>query len=880
MIAAENHLFPFFWQHGEEEEVLIDYIDKIYQSGIEGVCIESRPHPDFAGDRWWHDLKIIIRECRKREMTVWILDDSHFPTGFANGKIKEVFPELRKQYLAMRRYDAAGPFKGARIDASLLKGRPWETKQAEIIDLVGVYLAQRASDCNQPGDPIKAQSIIDITSQFKHDTVFLDIPKGNWSVFVIFSTHDGGEEATEDYLNPLDSKATQVLVDEVYEKHFSQLGEYFGSTITAFFSDEPRFGNEKGTQSSIGKPDMVLPWRSSLEKDCHFDKSFLPLLWVPSDKEEHREVRYDYMDVITREYNRNFVKVLADWCEAHGVDYLGHNIEDNGSHARLGYGAGHYFRGQEAQHYSGIDVIGGQIVPGMPYHHDAYQTGGSDGQFYHYALAKLGASAADLYPHKKGRAMCEAFGAYGWNEGLKTMKWIADHLIVRGINTLVPHAFSPKPFPDFDCPPHFYARGNNPQFRYMDKLNLYLNRLLSIFSGGRHIAPIALFYPAEFEWTGDYMPVEIPARVLTRAQIDFDIVSNDLLKTAEMEDGKLLINNHCFEALVIPYAEYIPKALLKVINAIIDAGGKVLFINQLPINKAALKQSLSVVSLEELPNELASSAEVKAETASPDLVYYHYRKDHKDYWLFFNESISETISAKLTFTGMPPHIYAYDAYEDTCLNVTDSQLQLAPYETIVWVFSDDGLYSKKIKNRLGGKAQAQAVLAYGKLKSTTYSFDFQRVSPCQSGLCYDGKERIQAEWTISYASALAYPDFTPIAISKEIRPINSLPDFDRKAGTASYSAVIDIKEPGSVVGIDLGAAYETAEVFINGLSLGIKIAPPYIFETANGFTEGKNELRIEVTNTLGTEFRGGLNQYLLVEPFGLTEEIKLLKKKD
>ena len=44
--------------------------------------------------------------------------------------------------------------------------------------------------------------------------------------------------------------------------------------------------------------------------------------------------------------------------------------------------------------YAGIDVIGGQIVPGMNYHHDAFNTGGSNGEFYHYALAKLASSAA------------------------------------------------------------------------------------------------------------------------------------------------------------------------------------------------------------------------------------------------------------------------------------------------------------------------------------------------------------------------------------------------------------------------------------------------------------------------------------------------------
>ncbi|MFR6327621.1 MAG: hypothetical protein ACLUOI_01455 [Eisenbergiella sp.] len=55
--------------------------------------------------------------------------------------------------------------------------------------------------------------------------------------------------------------------------------------------------------------------------------------------------------------------------------------------------------------------------------------------------------------------MCEIFGNYGWAEGAQTMKWLTDFMLVRGINVFVPHAFSPKDFPDPDCPPHFYAHG-------------------------------------------------------------------------------------------------------------------------------------------------------------------------------------------------------------------------------------------------------------------------------------------------------------------------------------------------------------------------------------------------------------------------------------
>ena len=120
--------------------------------------------------------------------------------------------------------------------------------------------------------------------------------------------------------------------------------------------------NKKGTEAQIGS-DMVLPWREGLEKELEFDAKYLPLLWVNANGAE-AEIRYRYMDLITKLYRDNFTNVLSDWCHAHGVMYLGHTIEDNGAHARLGYGTGHYFRGQETMDYAGIDVIGGQIVPG------------------------------------------------------------------------------------------------------------------------------------------------------------------------------------------------------------------------------------------------------------------------------------------------------------------------------------------------------------------------------------------------------------------------------------------------------------------------------------------------------------------------------------
>ncbi len=57
----DNYIFPFFWQHGEEESILREYMQKIDEANMKAVCIESRPHPDFCGAKWWDDMDVWIR---------------------------------------------------------------------------------------------------------------------------------------------------------------------------------------------------------------------------------------------------------------------------------------------------------------------------------------------------------------------------------------------------------------------------------------------------------------------------------------------------------------------------------------------------------------------------------------------------------------------------------------------------------------------------------------------------------------------------------------------------------------------------------------------------------------------------------------------------
>lgn len=833
-----NQIYPFFWQHGEPHSVLREYMDQIAQAGMKGVCIEARPHPKFLQDGWWSDMDCILEKAKELGMKVWILDDSHFPTGYANGRIQKDYPEYLKWYLDMRRYDVQGPMKGARIDFKSLKGRFWE-KPDSSEKILGVYMAQRVSQYNLDGDPVQEETFVDVTSHMDmaRRLLTLDIPAGAYSIFVVYQTRKGGEEATKDYLNPLIPEATQVLIDEVYEPHYARYGAEFGKTILGFFSDEPRFGNAKGTEAKIATP-MVLPWRDGLENLLDFEPQYLPLLWVMGQGME-RDVRYKYMDLITRLYNESFTKVLGDWCTDRGVWYLGHTIEDNGAHARLGYGTGHYFRGQQAMDFAGVDVIGGQIVPGMNYHHDAFNTGGSNGEFYHYALAKLASSAAHLDPKKQGRAMCEAFGAYGWNEGLKMMKWIADHLMVRGINWLVPHAFDPKEFPDFDCPPHFYAHGHNPQFRYFSHLITYINRICGLFSHGTHPAKVGILYSAELEWCGDYMPVEKPARVLTEHQISFDFISADYLAQAQIGNGDFSIHGQKFEVLVVPFGAYIPQPVQDRLDKLEDG-----HVNVIYLVRQGSEASDGQVRLENLGDYLRNYRAICCGKPQRDLVVGEYVQEGQTYYMLFNESLSQAVDTSIVVKGNG-HLYRYDAWTDMIYPAHhEMDLHLEPYESLILVECDR------------------------KMEGVIPAVQTQRTDEVQ----------LSAVERVSFSDSFDYPNFSQYVPQSSFACVQALEGFEEKCGTLRYESTFDAKA-GNSVELDLGEVYETAEVFVNGVSAGVRLCRPYRFDLSHLVKTGENQLWIEVTNTLGTAVRDTISHYLVIEPFGVQGPVKLCIKK-
>ena len=84
---VDNYILPFFWMHDGNTDRLADLVQNIYDSNVRAFCVEARPYEKFCRNEWWTDMEIILEKAKSLDMKVWILDDKHFPTGYANGLV-------------------------------------------------------------------------------------------------------------------------------------------------------------------------------------------------------------------------------------------------------------------------------------------------------------------------------------------------------------------------------------------------------------------------------------------------------------------------------------------------------------------------------------------------------------------------------------------------------------------------------------------------------------------------------------------------------------------------------------------------------------------------------------------------------------------------
>ena len=824
-----NYIAPFLWLHNEDDTLIVRELERIHACGIGAVCIESRTHEEFCREDWWSDVRLILDTCKRLDMKLWILDDKHFPSGYANGIFADKYKHLQPKNIRARCVDFAGPVREGCILAD-------EWKELPDDEFVGAVALRRTDDGTQYDG-----TAIDLTDGYQNGRFYFDLPVGVWSVAVITATQADIWPDFRLYGDKLDPAATAAYIKEVYEPHYAHFADDFGKTLLGFFSDEPAFYSNKNGVYTTGEPFAAYPWHKNV-----YDRlaalwgentlTNLCRLWYDFADGSAAAVREMYMDIITTLYRDNFSKQIGDWCAAHNVMYIGHIIEDVGLHKMLGSGVGHYFRALEGQHMAGVDVVLHQLIPGLCEVANTgfvgYQT--MDNKLNHYLLGKLASSAAHIEPQKQGRAMCEVFGAFGWAEDLSFMKYLADHFLVRGINYFVPHAFSPKEN-DEDCPPNFFNTGKNPQYKYFRLLMDYLNRTSALIAGGKHIATCAVIYDAEASWaTKDYCDNKDICKVLYDAQLDYDLIPWDRVDDID-ENGNL--NGEHYPVIILPYSAHFPadkrEKIARLGNRVICVGNKAL-------------DGFKHIPLDALVAFMEPHRDVTAQ--GKYVRYYHYERSGISCYLFSNEDIVDhAVNARLRGFAGGDYVL-FDPFANQAVRRHsengDIPLSLSPNNLLAVLIGENG--------------------------------DFADTPLCcemPQGEAVD----VSPMWDIAVCTERELPHYKHYRTTDKLTSItgrDALCDF---TGNMRYTATLPLKKSARTV-LDLGEVGSTADVRVNGTPCGTRIFAPYRFDITDAVVDGDNALEIVVTNTCVFEQRDVFSKYMLIRGSGLLGPVRIFNE--
>lgn len=832
-MGENRHLLPFLWLHGEDDETLRRGVREIAQSGCGALCAESRTHPDFLGPSWWHEMGVLLDACKEWGMKFYLLDDVHFPSGTANGVAAGT--PWQRMMMKETHVDLKGPRKGGRLLAwpDGMKAMP-----------VAVVAGRKLTSGNRVESFVDlggfaVSDLTDLTDRVRDGLLAWDVPEGDWRVFLLTAEYVSERNPPQQFLNPLLPDAGRLMIETVYQPHAEFFGAEAGNTFLGFFSDEPALRAGRGSHAVLGEfPQLPIPWRLDMpeilsQRLGQNARALLPGLWYDIGRETHR-VRYALMDTVSELYGKNYSQPIGAWCRERGLEYIGHVIEQNNAHSRLGQGAGHFFRAISGQTMAGMDFVLHELKPEFYGGHHAWhsQDFEAEDDFFRFMLPQMTLSAAALDPNKRGRALCEIFGAYGWQEDVGEMRYLAHLLLSRGINYFTPHAFSLKPAPDPDSPPHF---GDiHPLAFFIARLFGQMERTAALIDGGSHAAPVGVLYYAEGEWGSGsgVMKTQRIVRALNEKQMECEVAPIDLLAPGR------------YEALLIPASPRWPEKLFEKLSALRAGGCRVAFVDALPSGycdrEGVPPQEYEVVPLSGAAAWCASivSPAVSPFSDAPLIHAYPYDGPKGRLVLFFNESDRETLSFSGLVRGVSSPVL-YDPEAGDCFLPEGKEtaegfaltLNLDPGQLLI--FSSP--------NASWPAARPKAALKPG--------------------------EALSPRWRVSF------PQDSAMAAFETDAPFDLTSRWPRFSGTARYEAEADLP---AAEGLLLDPMYGAVRLWVDGREAGVRVSPPYRFPVT--IPAGRHLLRIECTNAPVFRWRDPLSVHGWLPPTGLTGPIRLMQR--
>jgi len=545
--SEEFSPIPFwFWNDRLTHKEIKRQIHDFNEKGVNGFVLHPRlgvpKDIEYLSDVFMDFVLTAVKEADELGMSVILYDEAMYPSGSAKGKVVKANPEYASRGLKMLEFPCEGE---TTITIPLAEGE----------QLVSVQAVEKQ------GENQIVYENTQILSSINQEVSFSPSNQNKWSIICFIETytrgtirgiHEGEDDreenapASADLLNPL---AVKEFINLTHDRYYEVLKEYFGTTITAFFTDEPDL---LGRNSLRG----LKPWTTDFltyyiaqgnqEKD-------LPALWFEADQQTET-LRKNYHQTVNQKMGETYYAPLSIWCEEHEIALTGHPAKSGD------IGLLEYFQ------VPGQDVVWRWVAP--------EEEKGITGQ--HSTAGKCSADAARH--RERSRNLNEVLGVCGIDNGWHLpggdMKWYFDWLFVRGVNLISPHAFyysiSGRER-SHERPPD--VGPNNIWWPHYKQFSSYIKRLSWLMTDSVNQAQIAVLCEE------DSLPWKI-VKPLYEQQIEFNYLEEELLNQCVIKNGEIHIAKQHYQMILVEDASKFSEQTLQFLESFQRNGGFVLILEQ------------------------------------------------------------------------------------------------------------------------------------------------------------------------------------------------------------------------------------------------------------------------------------------------------------
>ena len=510
-------------------------------------------------------------------------------------------------------------------------------------------------------------------------------------------------------------------------------------------------------------------------------------------------------------------------------------------------------------------------------------------------------SATHLY--NKPKLAAEACTQVGvkWNEHPFSVKSLIDYNFAKGVNHLVFHTFSHTPQTDVYPGSSFGGNIGFPLVRqqtwwqYMSDWIEYLSRNQYVLQQGEYVADVLWYYGDHFErppfdldefpkgYRFDYLNAEILQEKIRIKDEKIHVENGGDYRIIKLRDS---------ESILLSTAKKLKEL---VTNGAVVLGDKPLDSPSLMDNENDLKELLSIA--DELWDNTKSGVKqvgkgrvywgktidevLQAEKIAKDVIVSEdldinwIHRETKDAHIYFVASKEENpvdVSLSFRVQNLTPQIW--DPFTGiqrdakiwkSSTNRTNVAVSLPENGSTIIVFSksDKKPFASRVtlndKTILDTKTRWYQIHKTKNLPKLSWNKDKFKSSISGDYIFHQNEKEIkkfietikislQNNWKLFFDKGWDTPEFIDI---DELKSLTELKNEAIKhySGTITYNKTFEIEELGRSTIIDLGKVANIAELWCNGKKVGVKWAPPFVFDVTDEMQVGKNKFEIKVTNT-------------------------------